>query len=124
MTAEIAVMNKSAVALAADSAATLETQRVHKIYMVNKLFALSKYHSVGMMIYGKPQLLGVPWETVIEMYRRHLGTKNFGTLIEYSQDLISFIESANDLFPEKVQKNFFQESLALFYTIIYQGLNF
>lgn len=115
MTAEIAVMNKSAVALAADSAATLEMERVHKIYMVNKLFALSKYHSVGIMIYGKPQLLGVPWETVIEMYRRHLKTKNFGTLIEYSQDIISFIESANDLFPEEVQKNFFQESLAIYY---------
>ena len=106
MTAEIAVMNRTAVALAADSAATLETQRVHKIYMTNKLFALSENHPVGIMFYQKPELLGVPWETIIEMYRRHLGTKSFGTLIEYRQDLISFIESANDLFPEKVQKDF------------------
>ena len=54
MTAEIAVMNSSAVALAADSAATLEMERVHKIYMVNKLFKLSRIHPVGIMIYGKP----------------------------------------------------------------------
>jgi len=118
MTAEIAVMNKSAVALAADSAATLEMERVHKIYMVNKLFSLSKEHPVGIMIYGKPQLLGVPWETVIEMYRRHLETNNFGTLTEYSKDIISFIESANDLFPEEVQKKFLEENVGLYYTLI------
>jgi hypothetical protein len=118
MTAEIAVMNKSAVALAADSAATLEMERVHKIYMVNKLFFLSEEHPVGIMIYGKPQLLGVPWETVIEMYRRHSETKNLGTLTEYSKDIINFIESANDLFPEEVQKNFLEENVGLYYTII------
>ncbi len=118
MTAEIAVMNKSAVALAADSAATLQMERVHKIYMVNKLFALSRFHPIGIMIYGNPQLLGVPWETVIEMYRRHLKTNNFGTLTEYSKDIISFIESANDLFPEEAQKSYLEESMALYYTII------
>lgn len=118
MTAEIAVMNKSAVALAADSAATLQMERVHKIYMVNKLFSLSKEHPVGIMIYGKPQLLGVPWETIIEMYRRHLETNNFRTLTEYSKDIISFVESASDLFPEEVQKNFLEENVGLYYMLI------
>ncbi|MHC4657390.1 MAG: hypothetical protein ACYS91_20580 [Planctomycetota bacterium] len=118
MTAEIAVMNKSAVALAADSAATLELEKVHKIYMTNKLFALSESHPVGIMIYQKPELLGVPWETVIEMYRKKLKGKKFGTLTEYSDDLISFIKSANDLFPKGVQKKFFQDSLVLYYTKI------
>lgn len=123
MTCEVAVMNKSAVALAADSAATLAIQTaiqtVHKIYIVNKLFALSEDQPVGIMIYGKPDLLGVPWETIIEMYRGHLATKNyFGTLTEYSQELISFIESANVLFPEAVQRSYFRDCLLIYYNQI------
>ena len=44
MTAEIAILNRNAVALAADSAVTLQLpggQKIHKT--VNKLFMLSKY---------------------------------------------------------------------------------
>lgn len=118
MTAEIAVMNKSAVALAADSAATLEMERVHKIYMVNKLFALSEHHDIGILIYGKPELLGVPWETIIEMYRKKLGTNKFRTLKEYSDDIISFVESDKVLFPEALQKSFFRQSLLIYYSYI------
>lgn len=118
MTAEIAVMNKSAVALAADSAATLEMEKVHKIYMVNKLFALSECHDVGIMIYGIPELLGVPWETIIQMYREKLGPNKFRTLKEYSKDLISFVESDKVLFPETLQKRYFQESLFIYYNQI------
>ncbi len=50
MTAEIAIMNKEAVALAADSAATVAVgdEEGRQIFTsVNKLFALSKYHPVG-----------------------------------------------------------------------------
>ena len=52
MTAEIAIMNKTAIALAADSAVTIG--RGKKIFnTVNKLFTLSKYHPVAIMIYGR-----------------------------------------------------------------------
>ena len=122
MTAEIAVMNKTAVALAADSAATLEMEKVHKIYMVNKLFALSERHEVGIMIYGIPELLGVPWETIIKMYREKLGTKKFRTMKEYSKDLISFIENDKVLFPEVLQKRYFRESLFIYYNQINKGI--
>jgi hypothetical protein len=44
VTAEIAILNKLGVALAADSAVTVETEGGQKIYnTVNKLFTLSKY---------------------------------------------------------------------------------
>lgn len=118
MTCEVAVMNKSAVALAADSAATLTIQSVHKIYIVNKLFALSEQQPVGIMIYGNPQLLGVPWETIIKMYREQLGDKKFRTLKEYSENLISFVETANNLFPQLLQKDFFRTSLQGYYMLI------
>jgi hypothetical protein len=53
MTAEIAIVNKNAVALAADSAVTLRDPSTSKIYnTANKLFMLSKFEPVGIMIYG------------------------------------------------------------------------
>ncbi len=70
MTAEVAVINKSAVALAADSAITItslyrENRHPKKIFnTANKLLALSKYAPVGIMVYNASDLGGVPWETL------------------------------------------------------------
>ncbi len=70
MTAEVAVINKSAVALAVDSARTItslyrENRHPEKIFnTANKLFALSKYAPVGIMVYNASNLGGVPWETL------------------------------------------------------------
>ena len=49
MTALVAVMNKQAVALAADSAGTVQLpgREHHKIYAMKKVFALSKTEPVG-----------------------------------------------------------------------------
>ena len=51
LTAEIIIMNKTAVALAADSAVTIGVEGKKTYNTVNKLFTLSKYHPVGIMIY-------------------------------------------------------------------------
>jgi len=49
MITEIAIMNKTAVALAADSAIKIEQDKGNKIFnTVNKLFALSKYQPVDI----------------------------------------------------------------------------
>ncbi|MBZ5496537.1 MAG: hypothetical protein LAP85_09040, partial [Acidobacteriia bacterium] len=73
MTAEIAIINKLAIALAADSAVTIETHRGNKIFnTVNKLFTLSKHQPVAVMVYGGAQILDVPWEIIIKLYRRRL----------------------------------------------------
>lgn len=109
MTAEIAIMNKMAVALAADSAVTITNPKGQKIYnSINKLFSLSKYHPVGVMIYGNGQLMGVPWESIIKIYRNRLGTKKYSTLKEYAEDFLSFLDGNNPLFPESEQKNYFE----------------
>lgn len=109
MTAEVAVMNKSAVALAADSAVTITHPNGNKIYYsVNKLYTLSKYHPVGIMVYGNAQFMNVPWETIIKIYRKKLGTREFDTLKEYADDFFSFLqEKDNPLFPKPVQDNHF-----------------
>ncbi|HHT9114254.1 MAG TPA: hypothetical protein ACFYD0_13115, partial [Candidatus Wunengus sp. YC65] len=76
MTAEIAIMNKEAIALASDSAVTMLGESRQKIFTsANKLFALSKFHPVGIMVYGNAIFMDVPWETIIKIYRKDLGKK-------------------------------------------------
>lgn len=72
MTAEIAVLNKSAVALATDSAVTISSgQQTLKIFeSADKLFELSTTQPIGIMIYNGMQFLGVPLEPVIKGFRK------------------------------------------------------
>ncbi len=99
MTAEIAVMNEEAIALAADSAVTGP-----KIFTsANKIFALSKYHPVGVMDFASAQFLKVPWETIIKQYRRELGERSFSTLDEHADHFLQFFESNERLFPPVAQ---------------------
>lgn len=106
MTAEVAIMNKWAIALAADSAVTIKTAAGIKIYNTNKLFMLSKYEPIGVMIYGNAQLMEIPWETIIKMYRRErLQERTFVSLEEYATDFITFLDNNTRLFSAEVQEN-------------------
>jgi hypothetical protein len=108
MTAEIAIINKTAVALAADSAVTLRDPSTSKIYnTANKLFMLSKFEPVGIMVYGAAEFMATPLETIIKMYRSHLGSKTFSRLNDYAQDFIRFLESNSLLFPAEKQRESF-----------------
>ena len=85
MTAEIAILNKEAVALAADSAATIGDGT--KIYnSANKVFSLSKFHPVGVMIFGNATLMGIPWETIIKTFRDHIFDKSFDKIENYANE--------------------------------------
>jgi len=91
MTAVIGILNKQAVAIAADSAVTVLGEHGRKIFnSANKIFALSKYHPVGVMIYNSATFMGTPWETIIKMYRRHLGKSSYNELKDYQADLLRF----------------------------------
>lgn len=101
MTAEIIIMNKMAIAMAADSAVTIG----QKIYnSANKLFTLSKYHPVGIMIYGNATFMDIPWETIIKVYRQKLSDTKFDTLAQYTEDFITFLSDNDSLFTEAEQK--------------------
>jgi len=76
MTAEVVVMNRGGVALAADSAVSIQvgdSSRVRDSAL--KLFRLSKYRPVGVMVYENSSLLGVPWETIIKIFREEFEQK-------------------------------------------------
>ena len=112
MTAEVVVMNRVGVALAADSAVTVEMGGSTKVRdSALKLFTLSKYRPVGVMIYNNASLLGVPLETIIKLFRRDLGRTGFETLGEYGEALINFLDGNTALFPEATQERYFLQAL-------------
>ncbi|UTW52243.1 hypothetical protein KFF05_02360 [bacterium SCSIO 12827] len=103
MTAEVAVLNRAAVAIAADSAATVRGKVFNS---ANKIFALSRHQPVGIMIYGNAGFMGVPWETIIKLYRKKLGRKSFPTINEYTEDFFNFLCTEDKLFDEEYISNF------------------
>jgi hypothetical protein len=106
LTAEIAILNKHAVALAADSAVTISGQQTPKVYnTANKLFMLSKYYPVGVMVYGTAYLMGIPWETVIKIYREELKDGNFEHLREFADMFLNYLQSSSLLFPAQLQQS-------------------
>ena len=107
MTAEIAILNRNAVALAADSAGTLLLPTGIKITSTeSKLFMLSRYAPVGIMVYGASQLMGIPWETIIKTYCRDLKTRDFEHLEDYASDFLHFLEREELLFPRDLQSSY------------------
>ena len=107
MTAQIAVMNNLGIALASDSAVTVETdQEADKIYSSDdKLFQLSNVAPVAIMTSGNADFLGMPWETVIKVYRDQLGEKTFPKLSDYADSFFRFVRTA-EMFPKSSQDEF------------------
>ncbi len=119
MTAEIAIMNREAIALAADSAVTVTRERGQKVFTsANKLFCLSSHEPVGAMIYGTAVFMGVPWETIVKIYRSKLGRQRFDTLEEYAGNFVDFLDHGNPLFPDHVQKTWFDNSARDYFQLI------
>ena len=112
MTAEVALLNKTAVALAADSAMTVGGSG--KTYPTPKLFALTKHHPVGVMVYNNAEFMGIPWETLIKMYRRSLGTESRPTVEAYVDDFLGFIAREPFTTPELESANLLHIAHGLF----------
>lgn len=122
MTSEVVVMNKLGIALASDSAATVHVAGRAKIYHANKLFMLSDRHPVGVMVYNNSSLLGVPWETILKLFRTHRGGKKFDKLSDYGANLIDFLNNNNELFPEKVQLKHYLSLISTFFRNISKAI--
>lgn len=109
MTAEIGILNRQGVALAADSAVTFGCSGNSKILnSANKLFNLIKGMPIGIMVYGNGSFMGLPWEVVIGEYRKYISSSNikFSTLEEASNNFINFLGN-----PEKFYRDTNDETL-------------
>ena len=91
LTAEVAILNREAVVIAADSAVTLGSP-VGKVYnSANKLFALSRVEPVAVMVYGGGSFEGIPWETVVKEHRRQLSLRPLETIEDYAEEFIKYL---------------------------------
>ncbi len=118
MTAEIALLNKNGVALAADSAVTVgDGQKIYNT--ANKLFMLTRFHPVGVMIYGNAELMETPWETIIKTYQREIGKSEFDHLADYGENFIKFLQG---FFPEDVQLAYFQHRVISYFSYMKQDV--
>ena len=111
MTSEVVVMNRMGIALAADSVVSIYANGIQKKRhdSVAKLFMLSERHPVGIMVYNYASLLGVPWETIIKLFRKQLGQDSFQSLEKYGQELIAFLMNHRNLFPPDVELIYFEK---------------
>lgn len=93
MTAEVAILNKQGIALAADSAVTVRSghKDIKTYNSANKLFSLQKQHSVGFMVYNISSFMGIPWETIIKSFKDYIGGQTLKTLGDYGDSFIAYI---------------------------------
>ncbi len=93
MTSIVGVLNKHAVAIAADSAVTIGGKKVFN--SANKIFALSKRQPVAVAMYNNTELISVPWEVMIKEYRRSLGENKYPHLKDYVAAFFKFLSNHN-----------------------------
>ena len=104
MTCEIAIMNQSAVTLAADSAMTVRRwvngeQQTRYFKGSNKIFQISNHHPVGLMVYGAAGIQNVPWELIVKEFRSHLTNTSYPSLKDYAEALFDYIRQHPKFFP-------------------------
>ncbi|MEM9495780.1 MAG: hypothetical protein AAGA09_07230 [Pseudomonadota bacterium] len=119
MTSEVVLMNRQAVAMAADSAVTISGGDYLKTYQsVDKLFTLVEGQPIAVMIYNNAEIMSTPWETIISVYREQARGRPLDTVEAYSQDFMEFLSGNPDLFPAEHQDTEFFKVVAVVFTVI------
>lgn len=113
MTCEVAILNRMGVALAADSAVTFSEAQTTFATGANKIFQLSEVAPVGVMIFNGAALHNVPWELILKSFRAELDCTTHHSLSQYSDALVSFIQSNERLFPQAVRDDHFKMLCAI-----------
>lgn len=125
MTSEVVLMNRQAVAMAADSAVTISGDRYLKTYQsVDKLFPLVEGQPVAVMIYNNAEIMSTPWETVISLYREHAKGRPLDTVAAYGEDFMEFLSGNPDLFSPDHQDTEFFKVVAVVYTVIAEEFDY
>src|SRR5215469_924708 len=100
MTSEIAVMNQRAVALAADSAVTLvDGGTVVVRNEQRKLYNLVDGKPLGLMFFGLADMMGHPWEHLIEHYQKKRKPQDLQSVREYGASFTGMLDGLEEFFP-------------------------
>jgi len=125
MTSEIAVMNQRAVALAADSAVTLiDGGTVVVRNDQRKLFNLMDGQPVGLMFFGVADVMGHPWEHLIEHYQKKVRPRGFAHLNDYAASFTGMLDNLEEFFPRAKQSEEYRRLLASVFRYIFHLAQF
>lgn len=114
MTAEVIILNKSAAAVAADSAVTIPSSGGDKVYnSANKIFTLSKYEPVGILIYNSTEFTTKPWETVIKEFRNNIAEGYGLTLRDYVSSFLEYLKNEVPISDEEERAHVYKLSMLL-----------
>lgn len=93
MTAEIAILNKNGVVLAADSAVTISSNsgRDKAYNAANKLFSLGVNKNISFMIYGNSEYMGIPWEIIFKEFRNETIMSKFKNVETCAKEFFKFL---------------------------------
>lgn len=101
MTAEIAIINRGAVTLAADSAVTLSIGGTEKVYTsADKLFELSETDPIAVMIFNNLTFMGLPLDVLIKKFRDEKAKAAFKTVAEAADAFFHYLEKEIASTPE------------------------
>jgi hypothetical protein len=119
MTAEVVIMNKEAVAIAADSAVSLVTGTVENPQKIStsadKIFRLPGNHTVAFMIFNNAAFLGIPWEPLISRFGDSLGSSALPALADYADHFLSFLKSERELITADIERQYFTSLIYSYY---------
>jgi len=120
MTSEIAVMNQRAVALAADSAVTLiDGGTVVVRNDQRKLYNLINGQPVGVMFFGVADMMGHPWEHLIEHYQTKIRPGPHAHIRDYANGFLGMLDHLEEFFPKDRQKDDYKRLLASVFRYIF-----
>jgi hypothetical protein len=108
MTAEIAILNRRAIALSADSAVTIsETGKIYN--SADKIFELSTTDPIGLMVYNTLDYMGIPLDVVIKAFRESPRCVSFRTVFDAASAFFDFVR--NDFQISKDAEHFYIENI-------------
>ena len=114
MTALVGILNKRAVAIAADSAITVSyaSDERKKIYNTGqKIFRLSEVQPVGVMLYNNVEFMSTPWEVIIKLYHDRCVHHKLPLLKDYKEDFVKFLHDNQFFVTEAEQRMLHLDSL-------------
>jgi hypothetical protein len=95
VTAEIAIVNKNAVALAADSAVTLTVGGAKKIYRsADKIFELTTYNPIALMFFNNLEFMEIPIDVLVKDFRSTDGNREFDTVVDCAKVFLGYLRTA------------------------------
>ena len=94
MTSEIMILTPNAIALATDSAITIDNRKIYN--GVNKLFMLSNNPPMGIMTYNGARFFNIPFETIIKEFRSEINDKNITKTIDFKEEFEKYLQKRNN----------------------------